>query len=160
MGCFGAVNFLTCMGKTLDASVEVRDEEGQWVDVPLPPGLRSLVLLNTPTYAGGRRLWGRDDPRKAHKPRKWECVSSRQSLDDGLFEIVGVYSTFHLGRIMISLDRGVRIAQVNEARITFRSQVHAQADGEPYLDRGNVTYHIRPLRPQLLMSRPDKMPKT
>ena len=158
MGLFGAFNFCACQANQLDVSVEVRDEEGRWVDVPLPPGLRSIVLLNTPTYAGGRRLWGKDS-KKPRKPRKWECVSQRQSLDDGLFEIIGVYSTFHLGRIMIELDRGVRIAQVNEARLTFRTSVHAQADGEPYRDAPG-TYHIRPLKPQTMMTRPDKMVKT
>jgi len=131
MGCFGFTNFMTCASSVLDASVEVRDEQGHWVDVPLPPSIRSIVLLNTPTYGGGRRLWGLDNPRKPKpKPREWECESQSQQLDDGLFEIVGVRSAIHLGLVMGFMSRGVRIAQVNEARLTFRSPVHAQADGQ------------------------------
>jgi hypothetical protein len=158
MGCFGFTNFISCASSPLDASVEVRDENGLWVDVPLPPGLRTIVLLNTPTYGGGRRLWGLDDPNKpTPAPKEWECRSQRQALDDGLIEIVGITSTWHLGKIMGKFSRGVRLAQVNEARLTFRSLVHAQADGEPYRD-APCTYHIRPLKPQTMMTRPEKMP--
>lgn len=152
MGIFGAVNFCACRSRDMDVSVEVRDEQGRWVALPLPPGLKSIVLLNTPTYGGGRFLWGKAKKPKKTKggqassssagsqhqavssssskpPKKWECVSQGQSIDDGLFEIVGVKSTWHLGMIMSQVSRGVRLAQVSEARLTFRNGMYAQADG-------------------------------
>lgn len=156
MGLFGATNFLCCQGSELDVHIEVRDSHGQWVHVPLPPGLRSIVLLNTPTYAGGRFLWGRDNPHKPKPPRAFECAPQRQSADDGLFEIVGVRSTFHLGMVMAQVSRGIRLAQVNEARITFGTGVIAQADGEPWMDKPG-TYHIRPLVPATMMTVPHKV---
>jgi len=161
MGCFGFGNLVTCAARELDASLEVRDENGLWVDVPIPPGTRSIVLLNTPTYGGGRRLWGLDDPDKpTPPPREFECRSQRQALDDGLIEIVAVKSMWHLSMIMGQMSRGVRLAQVNEARVTFRSgPVYCQADGEPFLESPPVTYHVRPLKPQTMLTRPEKMPK-
>lgn len=160
MGIFGAANFCCCQGSELDVSVEVRDDQGKWVAIPLPRGLKALQLLNTPTYAGGRFLWGKDNPKKPQPPKKWECQSQRQSADDGLFEIVGITGTFHLGMVMIQVNRGIRLAQCNEARITFGTPVYCQADGEPYLDRHAGTYHIRPLQPATMMTRPEKVVRT
>lgn len=156
MGVLGATNFLGCQADPLDVSVEVRDDSGQWVSLPLPPDLRTIVCLNTPTYAGGRFLWGKDDRKKPSKPKQWECQPQRQAPDDGLFEIVGITGTLHLGMIMVELSRGIRLAQVSEARLTFAKPIWCQADGEPFREVNPVTYHIRPLQPSTVMIRPEK----
>jgi hypothetical protein len=166
MGMVGAANFCCCRARTLEAEVEIRDDEGRWTHVPLPPGLRSIVLLNTPTYAGGRFLWGKSrlvregDAPSRKKARAYECATTvQQRLDDGLFEIVGVKDMLHLGLVMMGVSRGIRLAQVSEARLTFLEPCYAQVDGEPYHDMP-ATYHIRPLQPATIITRPDKVVST
>jgi len=163
MGCMGFTNCVSCASKNLNeagVAIEVRNETGRWVALPLPKNLRSIVLLNTPTYGGGRFLWGRDPTNKSPRsPKKFECSPQRQRFDDGLFEIVAITSIWHLGGIMGKMTRGMRLAQVNEARITFQGRVWTQTDGEPFLDYPS-TYHIRPLKSQLMLTRPERVVHT
>jgi diacylglycerol kinase (ATP) len=50
----------TPLHRTLELDV-MRVEGGAWEDVPLPPSVKALVLLNLQSYGGGRDLWGRHD---------------------------------------------------------------------------------------------------
>lgn len=55
--------------------------------------MEGLLLLNIPSFMGGVDLWQsqeeHDDP---HGP---------QSMQDKVLEVVGIYSTLHLGRLQV-----------------------------------------------------------
>lgn len=52
----------------------------------------SVVLLNIPSFASGTDLWGKAKEKDGFAP---------PSISDGLIEIVGIASTFHMGRIQV-----------------------------------------------------------
>lgn len=155
MGCFGFRNFVCCKGKQLSLELEVRNEKNEWVPLPYPPGLKSIVLQNITTYAGGRKIWGKVVAKDKQKPKEFECYGEQPSLNDGLIEVIGIKSAVHLAGLMINIGRGVRLAQVNEIRIRFNSSVFAQMDGEPWIEQPCI-YHIRPLPPSRIMLKTKK----
>jgi diacylglycerol kinase (ATP) len=56
----------------------------EWRDVPLPPSLRAIALLNLQTYGGGRDVWGLDEETNLQRKQ-----FSPPIYDDGLVEVVG-----------------------------------------------------------------------
>jgi Diacylglycerol kinase accessory domain len=53
--------------------------------VEIPTGLKGLVILNLPTYAGGMNLWGTSKHERFYVP----------SMADGLLEVIGMKSAAH-----------------------------------------------------------------
>lgn len=56
----------------------------------------SVIVLNIPSYSAGADLWG-PDPKK----EKGGPAYVQPSYSDGLVEVVGITSTFHMGRIQV-----------------------------------------------------------
>ena len=142
---WGAENLLCCQARELLVRVEVPDlETGEWREITLPPNIRSIVLLNGTTYAGGRHIWGQSASRSD------EYSGPPPAYNDGLLELVGTENTLHLSLMLIKVRRAIRIAQVHEVRITTESPIHAQLDGEPWEEQSSV-YHIRRLQQALMI---------
>ena len=145
MTVWGAVNLLCCLSRDLIIKIEVPDiQTGEWREMVLPPNIRSIVLLNGTTYAGGRHIWGtsKSKPDEYHGPPP--------SYNDGLLEMMGTENTLHLSLMLIKVRRAIRIAQVHEVRITTSSPIHAQLDGEPWMEQSSV-YHIRRIHQALMI---------
>lgn len=91
----------------------------------LPKTLEGIMVLNLASYAGGKNPWG--------KPSRSEGFAP-QSPCDGIFELIGLSSSFHLGQIQTSLVDGLRLGQGRD--ITFEWLVDdilpVQLDGEPW----------------------------
>ena len=66
--------------------------------------------------------------------------------------MIGVRDPGHLGRMLICSQRGVRLGQVYEIKITFDESIYVQLDGEPWLEQSQVTYHIRRLHQVLMLN--------
>ena len=150
-----------CLAKRFEVQLQVRDENGVWADVDTRP-YQGLIIMNLPTYAGGRPIWGHISPnRKPGKLGKLKGkLRSRSAepkgvlprVDDGLLEVVGVRSAFHLGCMMAKWRRGVRIAQASEIRLRSAAGVFAQIDGEPWLESSGSAYHIRRIPPASIVA--------
>ena len=59
-------------------------EEGEgaaagWVDIPLPPDVKAVVLLNLQSYAGGRDVWGLRDQRPPKAARARERAAKKEA---------------------------------------------------------------------------------
>ena len=145
MTVWGAVNLLCCLSRELIVKVEVPDiHTGEWREMVLPPNIRSIVLLNGTTYAGGRHIWG------TSKSKADEYHGPAPSYNDGLLEMMGTENTLHLSLMLIKVRRAIRIAQVHEVRITTSSPIHAQLDGEPWMEQSSV-YHVRRISQALMI---------
>eukprot|EP00007_Cunea_sp_BSH-02190019_P000520 CAMPEP_0174238350 /NCGR_PEP_ID=MMETSP0417-20130205/11078_1 /TAXON_ID=242541 /ORGANISM="Mayorella sp, Strain BSH-02190019" /LENGTH=785 /DNA_ID=CAMNT_0015317179 /DNA_START=263 /DNA_END=2617 /DNA_ORIENTATION=+ len=156
-GWYGAFGMQAGMGKEMS----LRDHVTVWLDgepLPLSKKLRGIIVLNLPSWGGGIDLWGskglQREPRggepdttaasetsDAAKPvaegeETSSSSSSRRfrplSLDDGLFEVLGVRGAFHVGSIVSGLGRASRLGQGSRIQVECRRQVAVQADGEPW----------------------------
>uniref|UniRef100_A0A7S4PPD8 Diacylglycerol kinase n=1 Tax=Guillardia theta TaxID=55529 RepID=A0A7S4PPD8_GUITH len=100
--------------------------------VQIPKGIKSVAVINIPSFSGGADLWGKSSSGNFQKPQ----------TDDGLLEIVGTYNPLHLGMVIVKIRTAVRIAQGK--RVTVKTKTFAeggpkpgkgtcmQVDGEPY----------------------------
>ncbi|XP_019726948.1 diacylglycerol kinase theta [Hippocampus comes] len=87
------------------------------------PNIEGLIFLNIPSWGSGADLWGSDADTRYNK----------QSVDDGLLEVVGVTGVVHMGQVQSGLRSGIRIAQGTYMRIALRKAFPVQVDGEPWL---------------------------
>jgi diacylglycerol kinase family enzyme len=106
-------------------TVEVADENGQFVILDVANKVCAFIVQNIPSYAGGTDLWTQKRSRRF----------APQTQDDGKVEIIGVKGSFHMGRIAAKMSSGIRLAQTSRLRITHSQPIAAQVDGEPWLLR-------------------------
>lgn len=88
-------------------------------------GLENIVLLNITHWAGGAGdLW---PPSSTYK---------RQSMGDGIIEVLGVADMVHLGQVQVGMDQPLQISQGRAVEIKsidqFTGKVAFQIDGEPF----------------------------
>ena len=114
-GCFGTRAL--CGTPVLNKSIKLQID-GK--DIPLPnDGIKSLVVANVDSFAGGVKLW--KDKSKRFKP---------VAVDDGLLEVQGIYGSFHMGMMQGKMRSAEKIGQGSRITIIV-SQVHfMQWDGE------------------------------
>lgn len=88
----------------------------------LPPGLVSVIVLNFGSWAAGQNPWG--------SPKGWP----EQSFSDKKFELVGITSISHMGKIQTGIDYGIRLGQGCDIVFThLQNKLLAfQLDGEPW----------------------------
>jgi len=117
MAWYGGIGVKTMIEPYSDLTkVAVMKVDGKIV--PIPRGIKAIILLNIPSYAGGTDPWGLAKP--------------RQSINDKIIEIVGLRGAAHVGAISAKVSSGVRIGQGSELSFFLRDIVHAQVDGEPF----------------------------
>lgn len=85
------------------------------------PELESIVLLNIPSWGGGIKL----------------AIPSgedfEQKLDDGLIEVFGLTSSFHIGQVMIGLSKPIFLGQARQVKLVLDEHLPVQVDGEPWI---------------------------
>jgi diacylglycerol kinase (ATP) len=69
------------------------------------PNLEGIVVLNINSWSSGCPMWSSNG----------EWGPSR--MDDRMLEVVGLYSSFHVGRIQISASEPVRIGQSSNVKV-------------------------------------------
>jgi diacylglycerol kinase family enzyme len=89
--------------------------------VPLPPGIRGLIVINIDSYASGTKLWQVDG-------LGWR----KQRSDDGVIEVVGIYGLAHLAQVKAGLRQPLLITQGHNLRIVTNKTLPMQVDGEPW----------------------------
>jgi len=111
----------------------------------------TLIISNIPSYSAGADPWGKPKNRQ-----KWKF----QSVNDNLFEVIGLRGFFHAASLQGQMSVGVRLAQGKELELTLLEEIEAQIDGEPLKMQPcvlNITYHNK--APMLLNSEKDKKGK-
>ena len=116
------------------------EANGQKVDIP--NDAEGLVILNLDNYGAGINLWG----------TKSEDKFKTQSFRDGMFEVVTINSTFHLGAIKVHLANATRICQASEITLKMNSNsLAAQVDGEPWMQPPAIIHISHLNRGQMLV---------
>ena len=105
-----------CGEPTLEKSVKVVADGNEIV---LPEGIKSLVLSNVDSFAGGVKLW-------KDSSNKFDPVS----VSDGKLEIQGVFGSTHMGMMQVKLRSAEKIAQASDITITTSAEHWMQWDGE------------------------------
>lgn len=118
--------------------------DGKLIDLP---ELESIVVLNIASWGAGANLWdlGLDQNRmSSDSSQPWP----RQKMNDRLVEVVGLYSSFHIGQLMIGLSEPLRLGQAKVVKIQLKDRLPIQVDGEPWLNYPStvsITYHSEAL---------------
>ncbi|CAG2104021.1 unnamed protein product [Medioppia subpectinata] len=96
----------------------ILEMDGKRIDLP---ELESIIVLNIPSWGGGVEIWNLGNG------------AVKQKISDKKLEVLGVYSTFHIGQLMIGLSEPLRFGQAKEVKITLLERLPIQVDGEPWL---------------------------
>ncbi|KAK4485549.1 hypothetical protein RD792_008192 [Penstemon davidsonii] len=103
----------------------------KWEQILVPSSVRSIVLLNLPSYGSGRNPWGNLKPNYLEKRGFVEAHA-----DDGLLEIFGLKQGWHASMVMAELISAKHIAQASAIRFELRGgewkKAYMQMDGEPW----------------------------
>ncbi|VDO03540.1 unnamed protein product [Rodentolepis nana] len=117
MGLRKMVNQTKCKDLHQNVLIEV---DGKLLD--LPP-IEGIIILNILSWGAGANPWGVEKDEAFTKPTHY----------DGLLEVVGVTGVVHMGQIFSGLRTGTRLAQGGHIRITLKSDIPVQVDGEPWI---------------------------
>ncbi|XP_071956789.1 diacylglycerol kinase theta-like isoform X2 [Antedon mediterranea] len=109
------------------------------------PTLEGILILNISSWGSGADPWGSSDTQDEFQ---------RASHDDGMLEIIGLTGVMHLGQIQGSLRNGIRLAQASHIRISMKTDMPVQVDGEPWMQlSGEVVVSRSALQATMLKKR-------
>lgn len=95
-------------------------KNGKMTPLKIPSGVNAIVLLNIPSYGGGRKIW-------SSKGHKWKTCD----MSDGMLEVIGISLT-DMAKIFSGIGVGKRLAQTEQCQIDFHEDMAVQIDGEPW----------------------------
>lgn len=58
---------------------------------------------------------------------------TESSISDGVIEVMGIVSSFHMAQLQVGLNKPIRLGQATNVRIRMRESFPVQADGEPWI---------------------------
>lgn len=91
------------------------------------PDIEGLVVLNIASWGGGCLPWTLDDGHQQFQPARY---------DDGLLEVMALYSSFHIAQLQVGMAGPIRVGQARTVKITLHGgKVPMQVDGEPWEQR-------------------------
>ncbi|XP_062550103.1 diacylglycerol kinase epsilon [Armigeres subalbatus] len=95
------------------------------------PELQSIVVLNIDSWGAGVKLWemSKDSPTHGGGSDMREV----HSISDGILEVFGVVSSFHIAQLQVGLSRPVRLGQARRVKFKLHGTLPVQADGEPWM---------------------------
>ncbi|XP_020283288.1 diacylglycerol kinase theta isoform X2 [Pseudomyrmex gracilis] len=132
----------------VDLHKEVRLEvDGKLIELPQVEG---IIILNILSWGSGANPWGSKQAKanQFNRPNHW----------DGMLEVVGVTSVFHLGQIQSGLRGARRIAQGGHIKIHLNSGIPVQVDGEPWIQNpGDIVVLKSALKATMLKKTKGKM---
>lgn len=59
--------------------------------------------------------------------------TTTHSISDGVIEVIGIVSSFHMAQLQVGLNKPYRLGQAKNVRIRMRNTYPVQADGEPWI---------------------------
>ncbi|EDW58711.1 diacylglycerol kinase epsilon [Drosophila virilis] len=89
------------------------------------PQLQSLVFLNIDSWGAGCKL--------CELSNSNGDVRIVNSISDGMMEVFGIVSSFHIAQLQCNISKPVRIGQAKQIRLRVNGTVPMQADGEPWM---------------------------
>lgn len=111
--------------------VKFMKKPGLWEDLEIPRSIRSIVILNLPSFSGGLDPWG-----KPYRKKYLEKGFTPPYVDDALIEVVGFRDAWHGLVLLAPNGHGTRLAQASRIRFEFRKgaadHTFMRMDGEPW----------------------------
>ncbi|XP_022916830.1 diacylglycerol kinase epsilon [Onthophagus taurus] len=114
--CFGTQQVVAADCRNIENRVDLY-LDGKLVQLP---ELESIVVLNIQSWGAGVNLWS------------MLSDVSPQSYKDGVLEVVGIYSSFHIAQLQVGLSTPHKIGQAKIVEIRLKSKAPVQVDGEPW----------------------------
>jgi diacylglycerol kinase (ATP) len=103
------------------------------------PHLESIVIQNIPFWGAGVEPWTLGTDTNSSITSSFSQLSptprqfiAKQLINDGLLEVFGIYSSFHIAQLQVGLAEPYRIGQAKKVKIKLKKRFPAQIDGEPY----------------------------
>ncbi|XP_044272407.1 diacylglycerol kinase epsilon isoform X2 [Tribolium madens] len=116
--CFGTQQVVTSDCKNLEQKIDLY-LDGKQIDLP---ELESIVILNIPSWGAGVNLWG----------LLGNNTKPAQSYHDGVLEVLGIYSSFHIAQLQVGLSTPLKLGQAKTVEVRLKSKSPIQIDGEPW----------------------------
>ncbi|KAH7298432.1 hypothetical protein KP509_25G043000 [Ceratopteris richardii] len=115
------------------ATIEIQTKNDHvWRKLKISKSVRSIVMLNLPSFSGGLNPWGNPN-HSIYKKRDFTPAF----VDDGLIELVGFRNGWHGLALLVPEGHGTRLAQAHKVRMTFHKgsakEAYMRMDGEPWL---------------------------
>ncbi|KAK3732320.1 hypothetical protein RRG08_055903 [Elysia crispata] len=88
------------------------------------PELEGVVVLNIASWGGGCQPWGTGPTEDGWITPKY---------DDGILEVMGLFSSFHIAQLQLGLATPLRLGHASSVKITLHGgNAPMQVDGEPW----------------------------
>lgn len=94
----------------------------------LPDDLQGVVCLNIPSFGGGADAWD-------------ESILA-QHTDDKKFEVMGIFSSFHVATMVMGVRKAQVLGQGSKLIIRLKTPFPIQVDGEPWIQASPATIVI------------------
>lgn len=62
-----------------------------------------------------------------------EYEQFESSISDGIIEVIGIVSSFHMAQLQVGLNKPIRLGRARNVRIQLKESFPVQADGEPWI---------------------------
>lgn len=122
--CFGTQQVVTSDCKNLEQKLELY-LDGKQVDLP---ELESIVILNISSWGAGVNLWGKSVfvlmenlERSIAGMLGHSFGKPSQSYHDGILEVLGIYSSFHIAQLQVGLSTPLKLGQARTVEVVFVS---------------------------------------
>lgn len=114
------------------AKIKIARKGEAWQKLEISRRIRSIVVLNLPSFSGGLNPWGTPSDKKSK-----EMGLTAPFVDDGLLEVVGFRDAWQGAALFAPKGHGVRLAQTHRLRIEFHPKENdhtfMRMDGEPWM---------------------------
>lgn len=87
------------------------------------PEIQSVVVSNIDSWGAGVQLYNMS---------KEFPEDENQSFSDGVLEVYGISSSFHIAQLQVGLSKPIRLGTANEVKIKILQTLPVQCDGEPW----------------------------
>lgn len=87
------------------------------------PEVQSIVCTNIDSWGAGVQLYNLS---------KEADEEHSQSISDGLLEVYGISSSFHIAQLQIGVSKPIRLGTAREVKLIMHSTLPMQCDGEPW----------------------------
>ncbi|BFZ18110.1 hypothetical protein BsWGS_21149 [Bradybaena similaris] len=88
------------------------------------PEIEGVVVLNIASWGGGCQPWGSGISEEGYADPRY---------DDGVLEVMGLFSSFHIAQLQVGLASPLRLGQGKEVTIILHGgNAPIQVDGEPW----------------------------
>lgn len=121
--CFGTQQFVTADCKNLQERIDLY-LDGSKAELP---DLESIVILNIPSWGAGVDLWStyymvhtKSCPFKVTSLDLNTEGPTTQSYNDGIVEVLGIYSSFHIAQLQVGMSTAHRIGQARTVEASYR----------------------------------------